>query len=313
MEIRRGIPGLEYAPNFEAKSETVFEKAKEVVLRRPVWHLEFSFKTMRMIEVPVPTAADRTETRKIWYLLYRVRNLGGHWTPLDKSDEEKRSTVSLAPDEVREGRSSLDETLNASVRTRERADLAKYTTSDLDSDERLFNAGLPSLDGIRFYPHFVLEAHEFGKQYLDRLVPQAIPYIAKRERLGKPIYDTVTIARQKIEVTTPEKDNSVWGVATWEFIDPRTDFFSVSVQGLTNAFKVAESAEKFKPGAPPAAARTFMRKTLQIHFWRPGDTIEEDSRDFRYGMPKEQDPGLQLEVRKKYGFQDPLDYRWLYR
>jgi hypothetical protein len=312
-EIRKGIAGLEYSPNFEAKSETVFEKAKEVVLRRPVWNLEFSFKTMRLIEVPTPVAGGKVEPKKVWYLLYRVRNLGGHWTPLDKTAEEKRSTLSLVPDEVRDGRSTLDDVVKSSANPRRRADLEKFAANDVTSDDRLFNSDLPASDGIRFYPHFVLEAHEFKKEYLDRIVPYALPAIEKRERLGKPIYDSVTIAKQKIEVTTPEKDNSVWGVATWEFIDPRIDFFSVYVQGLTNAFKIHDEAAKFKAGDPPAKTRSFSRKTLQIHFWRPGDTIEEDAKEFKFGMPKEQDAALQLEVRKKYGFQDPLDYRWLYR
>jgi hypothetical protein len=312
-EIRKGIAGLEYTPNFEAKSDTVFEKAREVVLRRPVWHLEFSFKTMRLIEVPTPVAGGKVEPKKVWYLLYRVRNLGGHWTPLDKSAEEKRSTLSLVPEEVREGRSTLDDVVKSSANPRERSELEKFATNDIATDDRLFNSDLPTGKGIHFYPHFVLEAHEFGKEYLDRIVPYALPAIEKRERLGKPIYDSVTIAKQTIEVTTPEKDNSVWGVATWEYIDPRIDFFSIYVQGLTNAFKIHDEPAKFNPGDPPAKARSFSRKTLQIHFWRPGDTINEDSKEFKFGMPKEQDPALQLEIRKKYGFQDPLDYRWLYR
>ena len=57
------------------------------------------------------------------------------------------------------------------------------------------------------------------------------------ERVGKPIFDSVTISRQKIEVTTADKDNSVWGVAMWEDVDPELDFFSVYVGGMTNAYK----------------------------------------------------------------------------
>jgi hypothetical protein len=313
-EIRRGIEGLDYKPNYEAKTATVFERAKEVVFRRPIWNLEFSFKTVRLVSVEVPQPAGPPVRKNVWYMLYRVRNLGGHWTPLFTADAgERAKAVSLAPPDVTEGKGDLKETLESSTRTRERADLERFAINEVDQSDLLFSKGLPGADGLRFYPHFVLEAHEFDKEYLDRLVPAALPAIEKIERVGKPIYDSVSISKQKIELTTAEKDNSVWGVAMWEDVDPRIDFFSVYLQGLTNAFKTQDDPKQFKVGDPPAKTRSFVRKTLQMHFWRPGDTINPTSRDFRFGMPKEQNPALQLEVRQKYGYKDPLDFRWIYR
>src|SRR4051794_29651039 len=43
-EIRKGLPGIDYTPNFEPKAQTVYERAKEVTLRRSIWALEFDFK-----------------------------------------------------------------------------------------------------------------------------------------------------------------------------------------------------------------------------------------------------------------------------
>src|SRR4051812_10033812 len=43
-EIRKGLAGLDYTPNFEPKAQTVYERAKDATLRRSVWALEFSFK-----------------------------------------------------------------------------------------------------------------------------------------------------------------------------------------------------------------------------------------------------------------------------
>ena len=40
VEIVIGLPELDWQPNFEAKSRTVFERSKLVVLRRQVWNLE---------------------------------------------------------------------------------------------------------------------------------------------------------------------------------------------------------------------------------------------------------------------------------
>ena len=48
-EIRKGLTGIDYTPNFEAKTQTVYERAKEATLRRTIWALEFSFKPVRMI------------------------------------------------------------------------------------------------------------------------------------------------------------------------------------------------------------------------------------------------------------------------
>jgi len=166
---------------------------------------------------------------------------------------------------------------------------------------------------IIFFPTISLQAHDLDKEYLDRLVPAAMPLIAQRERVGKPIYDAVTISRQKIEVTTADKDNSVWGVAMWEGVYPRIDYFSVYIQGLTNAYKFADKPADFKAGDKPGKGRTFTRKTLVLHFWRPGDTIAEKEDEIVYGMPTEGDEASQKEINAQYGQDNRLDYRWIYR
>src|SRR5687768_9283686 len=40
VEITVGIPGLEWTPNYEPKSATLIERAKNVTFRRRVWNLE---------------------------------------------------------------------------------------------------------------------------------------------------------------------------------------------------------------------------------------------------------------------------------
>src|SRR4030095_6217229 len=75
------ISGLEYDPKLAPKSETIFERAKVVTLRRTVWNLEFSFKPMRMIYVDIPQASGRMQRQLVWYMVYRIRNLGNHLQP----------------------------------------------------------------------------------------------------------------------------------------------------------------------------------------------------------------------------------------
>ena len=78
----------------------------------------------------------------------------------------------------------------------------------------------------------------------------------------------------------------MWGVATWTDVDPRIDFFSVYVGGLTNAYRWERHARApIKPGDPPGKGRQFARKMLQLNFWRPGDELQPIERELRYGVP----------------------------
>ncbi len=67
VEIVKGLPELDWQPNFEAKSRTVFERSRVVVLRRQVWNLEFAFKPVRtiIVDVPQPTDEDAEEAHLV--------------------------------------------------------------------------------------------------------------------------------------------------------------------------------------------------------------------------------------------------------
>jgi hypothetical protein len=158
---------------------------------------------------------------------------------------------------------------------------------------------------IRFQPHFVLESHEFGKAYLDRVIPAAVAPIQQREDPARPLLTSVEMARTPIPPSSDRIDRSVWGVAIWEDVDPRTDFFSVFVQGLSNAYRWSDAAEGFQTGDPPGKGRTFAYKTLQLNFWRPGDQYLQHEDEIRFGTPEGK-----AEI---YGVEDGLDYAWVYR
>src|SRR2546421_8254740 len=81
VELPIAIKDLPYEPKLAAKSSTVFERAQAAMLRRTIWNLEFSFKPMRMIYVDVPQASGRMQRQLVWYMVYRVRNLGNHLKP----------------------------------------------------------------------------------------------------------------------------------------------------------------------------------------------------------------------------------------
>jgi hypothetical protein len=142
---------------------------------------------------------------------------------------------------------------------------------------------------IHFVPAFLLESVRLDKWYPDRVIPAAIGPIRLREDPNRTFYNSVEMVRDL------QVGETVWGVATWEDIDPRTDRFSVYVHGLTNAYRWTDDPEKFKPGSPLGTGRHLVRKTLRLNFWRPGDEFDPKEREIRFGAPGE------------------LDYQWVYR
>ena len=63
--------------------------------------------------------------------------------------------------------------------------------------------------------------------------------------------------------TRPDVDDAVYGVATWDKWDLKSDRFSIYVRGLSDGYKEAVPATGGKP--------TVKYKTLRIDFIRRGD------------------------------------------
>jgi hypothetical protein len=165
---------------------------------------------------------------------------------------------------------------------------------------------------VKFNPQFVLESHDLtssgqpiNKAYLDRLIPVAKDLIQQRELPGRELLTSVEMAEREIPVSDGRADRSVWGVATWEDVDPRIDFCSVYVRGLSNAYRWVDPPGAYRAGDPPGKGRQFERLTLQLNFWRPGDQFGEHESEIRFGVP----PGKAA----LYGVPDGVAYRWIYR
>jgi hypothetical protein len=113
------------------------------------------------------------------------------------------------------------------------------------------------------------------------------------------------MSERPIPVSDGRIDRGVWGVATWTDIDPRMDFFSIYVGGLTNAYRWEDPPGAYQPGDPLGRGRRFAQKTLQLNFWRPGDERDPNEREYRYGVP--------LGKSHLYDVADGVAYRWVYR
>lgn len=196
-----------------------FEWAKDIRFEHPIWDLEFTFKPMRMIEADVPDGNGRLQRKLIWYLVYRVKNLGA--------------------------------------------------------------------EPVEFRPWFVLESADGKKRYPDRLIPVAVPSIQRREDSRRKLLNSVEIAGP-IPSSADGIDRSVWGIATWEDIDPRIDQLALYVSGLSSAYRWQDD--------PGTGKRDFVHKTLKINFWRPSDEYYEHESEIRLGTPD-----------------GKVDYEWIYR
>jgi hypothetical protein len=165
---------------------------------------------------------------------------------------------------------------------------------------------------VRFVPSFVLESHDLtadgqpiDKSYLDRVIPAAMTAIRARETRGQSLLNSAEMSQQMLEPSDGRPDNRVWGVATWTDVDPRIDFFSVFVGGLSNAYRWEDPAGAYHAGNPPGTGRKFTRKTLQLNFWRPGDEHLQDEREIRLGVARGKGD--------LYDVSEGVAYVWVYR
>lgn len=245
-------------PHFDPRSRTLVEMAKQVILRREIYCLEFSFKPLRQMYIDIPQPNGKMKRKLIWYMVYRVRYRGGDLRP--------------AADQV------------AGVPIYKRIEEIRYQSR-------------------RLFPMLVLRDQISDKEYVDRILPTAKEKIANREQITAPLYNSVEISRIKIPYSNDPQAPGVWGVATWEDVDPNLDFVSVEVYGLTNAFE--------QDGEGMSAP--YRRKALQLNFYRPGDSMRQTEDLIRFGVPAYEDQEQQSYILEKYGLEERLDYRWVFR
>jgi len=184
------------------------------------------------------------------------------------------------------------------------------TLEPTEGEGGVYEAKPGSGEPIQFFPQFVLESHDRAadgdpKAYLDRVNPAAVAAIRQREMRGGKLLNSIEMAEQPIPVSDDRVNRGVWGVATWTDVDPRIDFFSIYVGGLTNAYRWDDAAGGYRPGDPPGRGRQFARKTLQLNFWRPGDELLRSEHEFRYGVP--------LGKADLYDVREGVAYNWVYR
>ena len=154
-----------------------------------------------------------------------------------------------------------------------------------------------------FLPQFTLEGSvvsdpDVGYQkivYPQKISPMVLRQIQRREDPGLTLLSPIEMMKTKIPLAKSDSDGGVWGVAIFENVDPRVDYVSVFISGLTNAFRIQQD-----PNLPN------LQKTLQLNFWRPGDTVTEETDDIVFGIPLVDNPQQQVMICQRYELPGPL-------
>ena len=254
-ELAQGRGGA-WDPSHAPTHETLIGLASDRQFLRDVWCLEFAYRPPRTIEVEVPGKNLEILKERVWYLLYRVRNV---------AVDENAETAPSSKGSTRRVVFEKDEEGND--------DLTKPTTKFVNQS-------------IHFEPHFVFETHEAlsrdeglleHQDHLDRLVSTAVAPISRREKIPLDmLHDSVSISERPIQ---PGEER--WGVAIWQEIDPRIDFFTVFIYGLTNSIRWRHDAE-FETDlehAPEYERREL--ECLRLDFYHPGDADHDDFEEVR--------------------------------
>ena len=136
----------------------------------------------------------------------------------------------------------------------------------------------------RFFPEVVMltfrgdrETDTPDQTLVDVVLPQAVAAIetTERRRNTPDILHAAEIV-QPLPVPSEEAEN-IYGIATFTGVDEETDYLTLIVRGLTNAYERRSIAE----------GEQLFRKVLVLKFRRRGDEFEPSQREFEFdGEPE---------------------------
>jgi hypothetical protein len=152
----------------------------------------------------------------------------------------------------------------------------------------------------QFIPKFYLEGYRTrddmekkkgGMVFDERVLPVAVAQIRQREDPARRFLNTGEMCRE-IAV-----GDTVWGIVTFEKVNLNIRWFSIYVQGLTNAYQWVDDPSQFQDPNQVwvGKGRRMSLKTLKLNFWRPADEVNPHEEEIRFGMP------------------GGVDYEWVYR
>ncbi len=210
-----------------------------------LWIAEVQFKPVRFVRMDVTDPGTGvTKPELVWYMIYRV-------IPRDYTE--------LAGNE----RGALLEKLE-----------------DPTIQPQNYIDAAPS--NPLLIPRFVLRTDDAGPplEYTDEVNLQVQQAIFEREfrqrasglRLLNSVQAVMDV-REPVSVDDPEPlTKASYGVAIWRGVDPNIDYFTVFMNGFSNAYKISMN---------DTGEEVVEHKVVEQKFGRPGDSFEQSEMEFR--------------------------------
>lgn len=305
-----------------------FEFAKDVTFRRDIWWLDFQYKPVRVMWIDVPQPNGKMQRKLIWYMVYTVSHPGVVLHPAQAADgtwgiQESKAPIQFIPrfqivvPELNKAYTdrvipcALPQIAAREDRNRPLLNSVEMTRTIVPSDQPGKEVTHWVKTGVAAATCSLPEGHGVTSGSFDLFWNGGARYGIWGSVAGNTLTlqggagdDLPATGTEKIACKEPE---TLWGVATWESVDPLVDQFDVYVKGLTNAYNWTDAPGGYKQGDAIGTGRQLRQKTLVLHFWRPGDEenpSEDDrelSKEFRTGQPGK---------TTDYEWMD-LDYEWV--
>lgn len=210
-----------------------------------LWIAEVQFKPVRFVRIDVTDPkTGNTTPELVWYMVYRV--IPRDYTELAGS-----------------GRNEL------------------LTKLD-DPTVKPVNYVDPAASYPLLIPRFVLRTDDAGPplEYVDEINLQVQQSIFEREfkdrSAGLKLMNSIQAVRDMSETVSVNDPDSLskasYGVAVWRGVDPNTDYFTVFMNGFSNAYRISVN---------DAGDEVVEQKVIEQKFGRPGDPFEQSEMEFR--------------------------------
>lgn len=126
----------------------------------------------------------------------------------------------------------------------------------------------------KFVPAFTLMTTDTPepKLYDDKVIPEALAIIARRERL--PLLSSVSAVQTvppAAETGSPQ-ERPIYGVAMFTDVDPTADRYTVFMTGFSNGVREIDA---------PDGTTGVQHKTVVTKYWRPGDQFDQREPEIR--------------------------------
>ncbi len=262
-----GLESEQYSPNYAPVLETLHGQTKHVIFYRDVWQYEFGFLGLRHARLNLRGADGNFRDETVWYMVYRIRDTGNNISYEEVREDQRFEHVKQ---ELKRNRDDYE-----------------ITTKFIP---QFYLNGWVRPGGTQQQPYQRVS-------YRDQIDPEALRQIRQIEDRNRYLLDKVEMMKAKVPRVKSAADDGIWGVAIWRNVDPRIDYVSVNVSGLTNAYRIESAAD---------GSRTTKYRNLQLNFWRPGDRVRQWEDKIGFGIPLVDDPVRQIEICKRYNLPGPL-------